>query len=199
MIEEIKLSASTSIYKSKLHVPNRDKLIRDIMFNKDFNSTTSYPTPVQPGIQSRIIITTPEIKELVDNILDILFKNFGLNQSTPYYTHHWAYISDNTNKYLGWHTHESNKDTVLKNKWTYTHYIQMPDKLSGDDGKLAFKLDDGSIHMILPEVDDLYIFPCTLPHTPISNQKSSIERIVFAGVFSELDLDRSVKKNKTVL
>jgi hypothetical protein len=199
MIEEIKLSDTTSIYKSKLHVPNRDKLIRDIMFNKDFNSTTSYPTQVQPGIQSRIIITTPEITDLVNNILDILFKNFGLNQSTPYYIHNWSYISENSNKYLGWHTHESSKETVLKNKWTYTHYIQMPDNLSGDDGKLAFKLDDGSIHMILPEVDDLYIFPCTLSHTPISNQKSSIERIVFAGVFSELDFDSSVKKNKTVL
>jgi len=199
MIEEIKLSETSSIYKSKFHIPNRVKLIRDIMFNKDLNSNTSYPTPVQPGIQSRIIITTPEIKDLADKILDILFKNFNLSQSTPYYTHQWAYISENTNKYLGWHTHESNKDTVLKNKWTYTHYIQMPDNLSGNDGKLAFKLDDGSIHMVLPEVDDLYIFPCTLPHTPISNQKSSIERIVFAGVFSELDFDSSVKKNKTVL
>jgi hypothetical protein len=199
MIEEIKLSESTSIYKSKLHVPNRDKLIRDIMFNKDFNSTTSYPTPVQPGIQSRIIITTPEIKDLVNNILDVLFKNFGLNQSTPYYTHNWVYISENTNKYLGWHTHTKNADTVLENKWTYTYYVQMPDNLYGDDGKLAFKLDDETIHMILPEVGDLYIFPCTLQHTPIHNQKSSLERIVFAGVFSELDLNNSVKNKKTLL
>jgi hypothetical protein len=199
MIEEIRLSESVLIYKSKLGISDRNKLIKDIWFNKDFYFKTTYPTQMNPGIQSRVLISTPEIKELVGNILDILFQILKLNRSTPYYSHNWTYISENSNKYLGWHTHENNTDTVLKNKWTYTYYVQMPDNISGNDGKLAFKLDDGTIHMILPEVDDLYIFPCNLLHTPMDNRKSSLERIVFAGVFSDLNLDDSIKKKKTLL
>lgn len=199
MVEKIKLGEETFIYKSRIEISDRLKLIKGIQFNRDFYSKTTSPTPMQPGVQSRIIISTPEIDDLKKRILDIVFDLFNVNRSAPHYTHQWSYISEKTNKYQGWHTHTDNEDTVLKNKWTFTYYVQMPDNLSGDDGKLAFKLNDGSVHMVLPEVGDLYIFPCTLLHTPISNTNSSLERIVFAGVWSDIDLDHSVKNKKTLL
>jgi ectoine hydroxylase-related dioxygenase (phytanoyl-CoA dioxygenase family) len=76
----------------------------------------------------------------------------------------------------------------------------MPNNLVGDDGKLFFKLDDNTIHSILPENGDLLIFPTTLLHTPMTNTNSDIERIVFAGVWSYIDPNIQIrKKNKTIL
>ena len=70
----------------------------------------------------------------------------------------------------------------------------------GDDGKLIFKLDDDTTHSILPEIGDLLIFPTTLLHAPMTNTKSDIERIVIAGVWSDIDSTIQIrKKNKTLL
>jgi hypothetical protein len=76
----------------------------------------------------------------------------------------------------------------------------MPDNLKNDDGKLAFKLKDGTIKMVLPEVNDLYIFPTTLEHAPMTNTDSTLDRIVLAGVWMELDTKIPLtKKDKTLL
>lgn len=199
MIKEIKLSDKVSIYKTKIETSNRLKLIESIRYNKEFSLTTSSPSKTQPGWQSRILISTPEIEEITNNVKDIFFKLFNLEKSTPYYHHQWSYISENTNNHTGWHTHINNFDTVTKNKWTYTYYVQMPDNLIEDDGKLAFKLESNEVHMVLPEVDDLYIFPSTLLHAPITNTNSILERIVIAGVWSDIDLGVTLKNNKTLL
>jgi hypothetical protein len=112
----------------------------------------------------------------------------------------WAYISDNKNVYSGFHTHDKKNYTTIPLQWTYTYYVQMPDNLVGDDGKLLFKLDDNSIYSILPQIGDLLIFPTTLLHTPMTNTQSNIERIVFAGVWSHIDTTTQIrKKNKTLL
>jgi ectoine hydroxylase-related dioxygenase (phytanoyl-CoA dioxygenase family) len=76
----------------------------------------------------------------------------------------------------------------------------MPNNLVGDDGKLVFKLENGTTYSILPEVGDLLIFPTTLLHAPMTNTNSEIERIVFAGVWSYIDDTIQIrKKNKTIL
>jgi hypothetical protein len=75
----------------------------------------------------------------------------------------------------------------------------MPNNLVGDDGKLLFKLDDDSEHMILPEVADLLIFPTTLLHAPMTNSQSDIDRIVFAGIFSDINIITPIKKNNKTL
>jgi ectoine hydroxylase-related dioxygenase (phytanoyl-CoA dioxygenase family) len=112
----------------------------------------------------------------------------------------WAYISDNKNLYSGFHSHDKKTYVNIPLQWTYTYYVQMPNNLDGEDGKLVFKLDDDTIHSILPEVGDLLIFPTTLLHAPMTNTKSDIERIVFAGVWSYIDTKIQIrKKNKTLL
>jgi hypothetical protein len=199
MIEEIKLNEKISIYKTKLNLSDIDKLISDIHLNLDVSSNTKKPLPNEPGIQSTLVISTPAISTLLNGVLNIFFEKFKLPTTTPYFMGNWIYVSDSSNTYFGWHTHMDSKNTIISPKWTYTYYVQMPDNLIGDDGKLAFKLDDGSIHMIMPEVDDLLIFPCTLLHAPMNNTNSNIERIVFAGVWSDIDTTIPLrKKNKTL-
>lgn len=199
MIEEIKLNNDVSVYKTKLNLSNIEQLIVDIRLNLDASLDTKKPLPTEPGIQSTIVINTPAISNLKDSIIDVFYKKFELGVDTPYFMHNWTYISENNNNYVGWHTHTHNKITVIPPKWTYTYYVQMPDNLIDDDGKLAFKLDDSTIHMVLPKVDELYIFPCTLEHAPMTNTNSTIERIVFAGIWSDIDTTIPFKKkNKTL-
>lgn len=200
MIEEIKLNENVSIYKTKIEIENMDNLISDIRLNLDISLDTKKPTPTEPGIQSPLLITTSNLSELNTKIMNALFENFNLDKSTPYITNQWIYISENTNRYFGLHTHDKKSNTIIKTKWTYTYYVQMPDNLIGDDGKLMFQLDNGDTHMILPMVKDLLIFPADLLHAPINNPNSNTERIVIAGMWSDIDVTKEFKKkNKTLI
>lgn len=200
MIEEIKLSESVSVYKTKIEIENMSNLISDIRLNLDISLGTKKPTPTEPGIQSPILITTDSLSELNTKIVSVLLQNFNLDKSTPYTSNQWIYISENTNKYFGLHKHDAKSNTIIKPKWTYTYYVQMPDNLIEDDGKLMFQLDNGDVHMILPMVSDLLIFPADLLHAPINNPNSNLERIVIAGMWSDIDVNVEFKKkNKTLI
>jgi hypothetical protein len=200
MIEEIKLNNNISVYKTKIKISDIAKLISDIKLNLDISIDTKKPTPKEPGIQSTIVVSTPLIKELTEKIVNIFFETFKMDNTNPYTTMQWAYISDNKNLYSGFHSHDKKKYANIPLEWTYTYYVQMPDNLEGDDGKLVFKLDDDTTQMILPDVGDLLIFPTSLLHMPNTNTKSELERIVFAGVWSFIDTNIKIKKhNKTLL
>jgi hypothetical protein len=200
MTEKIRLDENTYIYKCKIKLSDVDQLISDIKLNLDVSIDAKKSTAAEPGIQSTIVISTPLIKEFTEKIIDVIFKIFDLDKNTPYITNQWSYISDKKNIYTGFHKHDTKRISNLTSKWTYTYYIQMPDNLIGDDGKLVFKLDDDSIHTILPEVGDLLIFPATLLHAPMTNTNSDLERIVLAGVWNDVSRsDVMRKKNKTLL
>jgi hypothetical protein len=200
MIEEIKLNNNISIYKTKIEILDVDKLICDIKLNLDVNNEPQKSIRIEPGIQSTIVISSTSIRELNEKIIDVLFKNSKIDINTPYITNQWVYISDKKNTYYGFHSHDKKNHTNIPLQWTYTYYVQMPNNLVGDDGKLVFKLDNDTTHSILPEVGDLLIFPTTLLHAPMTNTNSEIERIVFAGVWSYIDDTIKIrKKNKTLL
>jgi hypothetical protein len=199
MIQEIKLSDDVSIYKTQIELENINQLISDIKLNLDISLDAKKPTPTEPGIQAPMVISTTTLSELNSKIIDVIFDVVGVNKSTPYTTHQWTYISENTNKYFGFHTHTKKLNTNIIPKWTYTYYAQMPDVLIEDDGKLVFKLNNGNTHMILPMVGDLIIFPTTLLHAPMNNSNSNLERIVLAGVWSDIDINTKLrKKDKTL-
>jgi predicted 2-oxoglutarate/Fe(II)-dependent dioxygenase YbiX len=200
MIEEIKLNDNTSIYKTKIEISDIDKLISDIKLNLDVDLETKKSTSAEPGIQSTIVISSTSIRELNEKIIKVLFENSKIDKNTPYTTKQWVYISDKKNTYYGFHSHDKKNHTNIPLQLTYTYYVQMPNNLVGDDGKLVFKLENGTTYSILPEVGDLLIFPTTLLHAPMTNTNSEIERIVFAGVWSYIDDTIQIrKKNKTIL
>jgi hypothetical protein len=141
MIEEIKLNEDVSVYKTKIEISDIKTLIRDIKLNLDVALNTKKPTPTEPGIQSPIVISTPLVKELTEKITNVLFTTFNLDKNVPYTTIQWTYISDKKNTYYGFHTHTKNERTNIPPNWTYTYYVQMPDNLIGDDGKLTKRPD----------------------------------------------------------
>lgn len=65
--------------------------------------------------------------------------------------------------------------------YTFVFYIQMPDNLSDNDGKLFIKDKKGNEFGILPEVGDLIILEGDVPHAPIDAPNSTKDRIVLAG------------------
>ena len=64
--------------------------------------------------------------------------------------------------------------------YTWVYYIQMPDNLNGDDGKLEYE-DDGGIHKYLPNVGDLIILKGDQWHSIYGSGNSSKNRVVIAG------------------
>jgi hypothetical protein len=98
---------------------------------------------------------------------------------------------------LIYHTHteiEQRLGNPLPN-YTFIFYIQMPDNLSNDDGKLFIKDKDGVEFGILPEVGDLIILEGDVPHAPVDAPNSTKDRIVIAGnvVF------KNIKTTKTFI
>lgn len=196
MIDEIKFNDELTIYRTNIKVEEVETLLKDIRYNLNISNDTTYPSKKQPGIQSTIFIETPTIKSLREKIIETIFTLFGYGENTPYFTKQWSYISSSKNNYLGWHDHKENKYISVTPKWTYTYYVQMPDNLDGQDGKLLFKTSKDEIFDILPQEGDLIIFPATVLHAPMLNTHSTKDRVVYAGVFSDIDTSIQVKKEK---
>lgn len=208
-MKEMKLNEDISIYRNNIKFDFIDDLIKELNINLLINTTTnnseySKTKVTAPGIQSNLIIDSKNITTLKMTCVDMIKMVGNYNESNPYYTRTWVYISNNKNTTSGWHTHHKpSSEDLVKIKdftWTFTYYLQMPDNLTGDDGYLFFKTPNGEISKVLPEVGDLFIFPASLEHRPGLNEKSVKDRIVYAGNFIDIDFDTEYrKKTKTLL
>jgi hypothetical protein len=98
-----------------------------------------------------------------------------------------------------YHTHVNlvEGDERIKTDWTFCYYVQIPEDLEGDNGKISFRTEDGTEHMFLPKENEIYIFPADLEHTPKLMKKSTTDRVVIAGNISLDPL--SVIKNKKII
>jgi hypothetical protein len=79
------------------------------------------------------------------------------------------------------HTELNKTNNSFVPSYTYVYYIQMPDRIEGEDAVLYFKSKSGKEYSILPEEDDLIIMEADVPHAPNNAPNSTIDRIVFAG------------------
>lgn len=93
------------------------------------------------------------------------------------------------------HTDLNQKTNSFVPTYTYVHYVQMPDKLEGNDGVLYIEGKDNVIYHILPKENDIIIMNGNLPHTPNTARKSTKDRIVIAGNVGF----ECIKKEKTLL
>lgn len=193
--EEIKIDDSNFYYKTKITSIDNNQLIKDLKLNINLNKNTSSQT-IGPGIQSYVIIKTQEIIKLNQIIYDRIFDFLGYDKNNlgPYFTYEWVYISDKNNKITRFHNHNFNNFINAPMDWTFTYYVQMPDNLLLEDGKLFFKTPNLEISC-MPEVGDLILFSSKLLHKPELNKSSSLERIVYAGNFTYLNSKDQYKKN----
>jgi hypothetical protein len=192
---EIKLDDQVSIYKINIEY-NKDELIKELYYNMDFNQQQMLDGA---GREATIIITTEHIEYIKSICVDYLKKLKSSNNIVNYYQKNWVYTNNRYNTLTHWHSHEIiNNLTNVKNEWTYVFYVQMPNNLVGNEGKLSFKIDENE-YDILPNEGDIIIFPATLLHKPEMSPNSTQERIVIGGNFMEIDINKSLSKKQTTL
>lgn len=78
--------------------------------------------------------------------------------------------------------------------YTWVYYMQMPNNLSGDEGKLEYE-DETGTHRILPNVGDLIILRGDQWHSVVYHPNSTVNRIVLAGNVSI----SNIKTNNTLM
>ena len=196
--DEIKINQNTSYFKTKIDNIDYIQLIKDLNLNLSVNKHTSLPAENEPGIQSKIVIKTQIINKLNKLIYNNIFEFLGLDLESigAYYTTEWVYVSDKFNKYTKYHTHNYSNTIYPSIDWSFVYYVQIPDNLKGDEGRLFFKTDNGEEYSFLPKKGELILFRSKLLHRPETNQNSKSERIVYAGGFVQLNYDTDYKKTK---
>jgi hypothetical protein len=208
--KEIKINGEESYFKTKIENINFEQLIKDIQLNCEINKSTGRGEAAAHikaertiGTQSQIIIQTVTLLDVHDKIINKIFDllNYSGENMYPYYSVNWAYISDKFQKVTHYHHHiESDRSVNVKMDWTFVYYVQMPNNLKNNEGKLFFKTENGFETSILPEVGDLLFFSSKLLHKPEIALNSELERIVYAGNFVKLDYKTDyLKKKKTIV
>jgi hypothetical protein len=206
-LNEIKLNDKVSIFSIEIENYNKEQLVKELNFNVIFNKTSTIynqsAEEVAPGIQSEIVIQSENLVWLQNKCIEAVKLVANIPKDRPYFSNSWVFISKNTNKDSAYHSHESNKPTehitTEKNNWTYTFYVQMPDNLKDVDGYLFFKTDDNVVHKLLPKEGELFVFPANLKHRPETNLNSNTDRIVYAGNYLDLNIEKEYIKNKKTL
>jgi hypothetical protein len=124
-----------------------------------------------------------EIDELNEQILSFCeyYKEYE-----EFAVQNWVYIMNNKTQNEIYHTHINlvEGDERIKTDWTFCFYIQIPEELDGDDGKISFRTEDGVEHLFLPKEGEIIIFPADLEHTPKLIKNAKTDRVVIAGNIS---------------
>jgi len=198
-MEEIKLSADISIFKTTLADFPQQKLVEESYCNNDIRDTLIQPQDKSPGFQSDVHIVNGKLEECSKIINNILITKFYSNSNYKFGFRNWLYISDNTTISSFYHSHTAMPKLKCQGNWTWTYYIQVPNQLKGEEGKLSFLVEDGETFNILPEEGDLFIFPASLQHRPLATPNSTRDRIVLAGTLGKLDMNHRYTKDKKTL
>jgi len=136
--------------------------------------------------------STDETKNIHSFVVNFLCKEYNLVDD--YVFHSWVLFADNKDDRSYYHDHLDING--ISNQWSMCYYIQMPDNLSGDQGKLMFKSKTEKELGILPKEGDVIIFPGNLLHTPLEASNSTKDRVVFCSNFSFIPIvNRKVEKS----
>jgi len=175
MLEEIKISDSTSIYKINYEsVYSKEEILKKVYLNIDLFGFEDITTSPLHLITNEI---EPIKKFAVDNI-----RHITKVEHSDYIQQNWIYYSKPKNSTHFYHTHKmclSLKINLLTD-WTWTYYLQMPNNISGKEGAISFRVDNMD-YEVVPKEGDMLLFPGTLLHTPLPSIKSEIDRVVIAG------------------
>lgn len=198
-MQEIQLNNEVKIYKANFVSPfSLEETMRAVNANWYLNKRTtddrlSETNPA--GIQSPIILRCPELDVILDHIVG-LCKTLHSEETNAHLLHSWIAISKKDRTKYVWHKHINFAPpySFIETDLTFTYYLQMPNNLSGDDGKLLFRTNDGVIHKFLPEENDVYIFPPDLDHVVEWNKESTKDRVVIASNVKFVSTNKNLKQ-----
>lgn len=193
-LDKIKLSENITLHKCKLEY-NRQSILDEVYFTIDKYENTIIDTPNYPGTQTDLVVKNGEWHRISEKVSKIILEEFYKDTKTVYVVNNWMFLSNIKNTRTAFHEHLKMKSLKVTGEWNYTFYVQMPDKLKGDDGHLVFK-DDDNEYSILPKEGELYIFDAKYLHAPKTNTSSDKERIVLAGTYAKID--PSISRRRTI-
>jgi hypothetical protein len=202
MFKEIKLTKDLTIYTSKITNIDNSMLVKDFEYNCDISKQTTH-TKYSPGIQSRIYIISKNIANLKNEVLKKIISHFKLNKNYLISYDDWVYISESTNDNTYYHDHIHDGNLIFTKEppqWSLVYYAQMPNNLQGKDGQLTFKTKNDEEVSVLPEENQIIMFPSDVLHKPELNKNSTTKRIVLATNITILDRNKKyIKETKTLL
>lgn len=202
MLSQIKFSDELSIYTTKILDIDNEQLSNDLELNCHITLFPPVKVDKLPGIQSDIIITTECIQKLEVKIIKILKNFLNLDNNSALYKRYWVFISDSDNDITAWHNHIEGRNIIHSKEipqWTFVYYVSFPDNLKENDGLLFFKTKSGQEFSIMPEENQIIVFPADVLHRPGLNRESTKKRIVFGGNISLLNRNKKYYKNEKTL
>ena len=211
-MNKIFIDDNTFYYKGKLDSPidNSSFLtkVKTILYQHPqflLTSDSSYTPTDEPVRKTKVTPTkgqyislitskfsTSETRKILEYATNFLSQTY--NVPNDFVFHSWVLFADNKDERSYYHDHLDING--VQNQWSFCYYIQMPNNLEGNQGKLMFKTETEIEHATLPEEGDLIIFPGNLLHTPIEAVNSNKDRVVFCSniAFSSL-LSKKVEKS----
>lgn len=141
-----------------------------------------------PGIQIESNIyfddDTINLFKSIYNIIVDLHKEQTGEKYLPSYQHSWFFINPPSEEESNFHDHKKFNSTFPNDTptYTWTYYLQLPDNCVGEEGMLAFKASNESLHELIDvKLNTIYVFPSDLLHQPNLSPKSTLNRITAAG------------------
>jgi len=190
------------IYREKIKYPfSKENLIKKIYQNVSlFKHESKYETP---GIQTNILLKCKEIDYILnygaEKCKELFYKDSNIEDIT-YALYPWIFISKNETTASHFHNHNMFAPEVqnsIKSNYTFIYYVQIPNNLKDNDGKLIIIDEEQQQIAILPEENELIILPAYVYHRPETSVNSNIDRIVIAATVL-FDLP-NLKEKKTLL
>lgn len=211
-MNKVFIDKDTFYYKGKPDIPIDNDVfltkVKTILYQYPqflLTSDSSYTPTDEPVRKTKITPTqgqyislvtskfsTSETRAVLSFATDFLSHTY--NVPNDFVFHSWVLFADNKDERSYYHDHLDING--VRNQWSFCYYIQMPDNLSGDQGKLMFKSKSGAEHGTLPEEGELIIFPGDLLHTPVEALNSKKDRVVFCSNIAYTSLlARKVQKS----
>lgn len=213
-MEKIFFDKKTFIWKTKLNKKEHKKEILEISqkyieigskkdnftiiqtsdtgyFDGNFGMKNSLTDILESSINECKKIHTEESMEITNSIkLGTWINIVRSNEPKQYKDYPWEGLK----KY---HSHVKINESQGKfiPNLSFVYYLQMPNKMIGDDGDLYILGENDLEYHFKPEEDDFIIMPAELPHAPKNAPLSTVDRIVIAG---NIRLE-NIKKQKTLL
>ena len=194
MIEEIKLSDSSTIFRTRFNGRLDKKELLDTYTLNEKYSTRSESNSVWVEIESTCL---EQINKFVKTQIEVIEnREFGL-----YAKHTWFYTQKKGFDLEWMHRHilvHPDNRTTITSDYTFTFYVQVPKDIKGLEGHIVFEDSNKNQVSFLPKEGDIFIFRGDTLHTAIPTPNSETKRIVYAGSFC-LDVKNQRKYSKGLI
>jgi predicted 2-oxoglutarate/Fe(II)-dependent dioxygenase YbiX len=190
MIEEIKLSDSSCIYRTRFEGNlTKAELLEVYLLNEKY-STRSDSNSIWVEIESRCL-------DLINEFVKSEIESIEKRKFNTYAKHTWFYTQKKRFNLEWMHRHllvHPDNRTTITSDYTFTYYVQVPKDVKGKEGHIVFEDTNKNQVSFFPNEGDIFIFKGDALHTAIPTPNSDTKRIVYAGSFC-IDVTNQKKYN----